>query len=98
MREETGLQVRDVEFLTATNDIMEGEGRHYVTVFMTCARADGAAEARTMEPEKCEGWKWMAWGELRGMVERGEEGRLFVPLVNLVRERSDCVSVLQGRE
>ncbi len=48
--EETGLTVRDVQFLTATNDIMPSEesckdsreqgrgvtiGKHYVTVFMT---------------------------------------------------------------
>lgn len=33
--EETGLQVGNVKFLVATNDVME-EGKHYVTVFVTC--------------------------------------------------------------
>jgi 8-oxo-dGTP diphosphatase len=33
--EETGLEVGNVKFLTATNDIFE-EGGHYVTVFVTC--------------------------------------------------------------
>jgi 8-oxo-dGTP diphosphatase len=33
--EETGLEVGDVRFLTATNDVME-EGSHYVTVYVTC--------------------------------------------------------------
>ncbi|GFN17015.1 nucleotide triphosphate diphosphatase NUDT15 [Aspergillus tubingensis] len=34
--EETGLKVRDTQFLTATNDIMKEEGKHYVTVFVGC--------------------------------------------------------------
>jgi 8-oxo-dGTP diphosphatase len=33
--EETGLEVGELKFLVATNDVME-EGKHYVTVFMTC--------------------------------------------------------------
>lgn len=28
--------MRDIQFLTATNDIMENEGKHYVTVFVAC--------------------------------------------------------------
>ncbi|TKA73727.1 hypothetical protein B0A49_03174 [Cryomyces minteri] len=34
--EETGLTVSDTRFLTATNDLMEAEGKHYVTIFMGC--------------------------------------------------------------
>ncbi|GLA65612.1 hypothetical protein AtubIFM54640_007797 [Aspergillus tubingensis] len=34
--EETGLKVRDIQFLTATNDIMKEEEKHYVTVFVGC--------------------------------------------------------------
>ena len=36
--EETGLQVKDdsVRFLTATNDVMPSEHKHYVTIFMAC--------------------------------------------------------------
>lgn len=33
--EETGLEVGELKFLVATNDVME-EGKHYVTVFVTC--------------------------------------------------------------
>lgn len=36
MLEETGLEVGDVKFLTATNDVMANEGKHYVTIFVTC--------------------------------------------------------------
>lgn len=33
--EETGLEVGNVKFLTATNDVF-GEGKHYITIFVTC--------------------------------------------------------------
>jgi 8-oxo-dGTP diphosphatase len=32
--EETGLEVGNIKFLTATNDVF-GEGKHYVTIFVT---------------------------------------------------------------
>jgi ADP-ribose pyrophosphatase YjhB (NUDIX family) len=33
--EETGLVVGNIKFLTATNDVFEGEGKHYITIFVT---------------------------------------------------------------
>lgn len=33
--EETGLEVGNIQFRTATNDVF-GEGKHYVTVFVSC--------------------------------------------------------------
>jgi 8-oxo-dGTP diphosphatase len=46
--EETGLQVNDdsVRFLTATNDIMPSEHKHYVTIFMGCR-----PESEDLEPK-----------------------------------------------
>lgn len=38
--EETGLAVRDVRFLTATNDVFAAEKKHYVTIFMACCTVD----------------------------------------------------------
>ena len=38
--EETGLEVKDVKFVTATNDVFEAEKKHYITIFMCCRRAD----------------------------------------------------------
>lgn len=32
--EETGLKIRGVRYLTATNSVFEAEGKHYVTIFM----------------------------------------------------------------
>ncbi|KAF2212865.1 hypothetical protein CERZMDRAFT_4157, partial [Cercospora zeae-maydis SCOH1-5] len=97
--EETGLVVTTPKFLTATNDIMESENKHYVTIFMCCVRADETQEARNLEQEKCGGWEWVSWEEMkRGWEEEGGDGKdgvkrkkLFTPLVNLIRHRPDVV-------
>ena len=87
--EETGLSLEpeSVKFLTATNDVMAEEGKHYVTVFMTARVKDKSREedkggkgdempnARRMEPEKCAGWEWVGWGDLVGWAE-GQRGRV----------------------
>lgn len=93
--EETGLQVTAPRLLTCTNDHMASEGKHYVTVFMVCARADETQEARVMEPEKCEGWEWCEWTELVEVLEEDEE-RLFLPLVNLLRTRPSSIPGLSS--
>ncbi|CZT06329.1 related to ADP-ribose pyrophosphatase [Rhynchosporium agropyri] len=94
--EETGLVISHVKFLTATNDIMGSEGKHYVTMFVVGVREDEEQEAEVLEENKCEGWEWCRWSELVGMVEgdaKGESGgkKLFVPLVNLMRSRAGFV-------
>ncbi|GKZ30584.1 hypothetical protein AbraIFM66950_009661 [Aspergillus brasiliensis] len=47
--EETGLEVRDIRFLTATNDVMRDEGKHYVTVFMGCSVVGEDAQPEVSE-------------------------------------------------
>ncbi|KAK0260801.1 hypothetical protein LTR91_012932 [Friedmanniomyces endolithicus] len=45
VKEETGLGVHDVRFLTATNTVFGNAGKHYVTIFMTAmvvANIDGS--------------------------------------------------------
>lgn len=52
--EETGLEIGNIKFLTATNDVF-GEGKHYVTIFVTAeimgenkiAQVGGCPESRT---------------------------------------------------
>lgn len=99
VREETGLEVADVRFLTATNDVLARDGRHYVTLFMVCRRRDEAEEPRVTEPDKCEGWEWSSWEEMVALVRRergageGEvlERTLFQPLLDLVEQRPGVV-------
>jgi 8-oxo-dGTP diphosphatase len=40
-----------------------------------------------LEPNKCEGWSWKSWEEIRAMANK-ESGpsELFLPVVNLVRD------------
>lgn len=100
--EETGLQVENIRFLTATNSFMAREAKHYVTMFVVCQRRDEEEEARVTEPEKCEGWEWCSWEEMVRLVERekgakeGEvlERTLFQPLLDLVEQRPGVVPVL----
>uniref|UniRef100_A0A7R9VTY5 Nudix hydrolase domain-containing protein n=1 Tax=Chlamydomonas euryale TaxID=1486919 RepID=A0A7R9VTY5_9CHLO len=61
--EETGiaLALDSLTLAYTTSTVFPEVQRHYVTVFMQ-ATVDEAAEARTMEPHKCEGWSWVPWG------------------------------------
>lgn len=97
--EETGLRVRDVRFLTATEDLFPstpgsgGVGKHYVTVFVVCRRKDEEQRAENREPLKCGGWENMSWSQLGEMV-RIDAGRVFTPLVNLLAQRPGMVPSL----
>lgn len=46
VREETGLDIHGLDFLTATNSIMTNEGKHYVTIFMAGYLSDKSAQPR----------------------------------------------------
>jgi 8-oxo-dGTP diphosphatase len=55
--EETGLEIDNIHFLAATNDIFKNEDLHYVTLIL---KADWVAnEARVLEPTKCREWRWV---------------------------------------
>ncbi|KAL5356977.1 NUDIX hydrolase domain-like protein [Aspergillus floccosus] len=104
--EETSLEVRDIQYMTATNDIMEAEGKHYVTIFVGARVVDGKQEAVITEPEKCEEWQWVTLDDVRGFYEAYDsaekEGsidsfqgrRLFIPILNLFRQRGDLLESL----
>ncbi|USW57966.1 Putative NUDIX hydrolase domain-containing protein [Septoria linicola] len=96
--EETGLKVKNISFLTATNDPMLSENKHYITLFMTCVREDEADAPQNLEPEKCGGWDWVYWSDLVKWVEEdgavdhgGNRRTIFTPLINLIRQRPGIV-------
>lgn len=60
--EEAGLIVRNIAFMTATNDIFLDNGKHYVTLHMVADWESGEPETR--EPEKIGEWQWFAWESL----------------------------------
>ncbi|KAL4790211.1 NUDIX hydrolase domain-like protein [Aspergillus venezuelensis] len=97
--EETGLKLdpSSIRFLTATNDIMPSDKKHYVTIFVSGRILPGQGEAQIREPEKCSEWRIVEWSEIRGDWEENvkAEGerressgkKLFVPLVSLFEQR-----------
>ncbi|EUC44336.1 hypothetical protein COCMIDRAFT_98397 [Bipolaris oryzae ATCC 44560] len=103
--EETGLEVGNIKFLTATNDVF-GEGKHYVTIFVTCTIVGEEKVAKPMEPHKCAAWVWVPWsqmwawaGEQAKAEKEGKEvkRKMFLPLVNLWREYPELEFALGGK-
>ncbi|MBO8350629.1 NUDIX domain-containing protein [Pseudomonas aeruginosa] len=72
--EETGLALSELRHGPFSNDVFEG--RHYLTAFILAGCAEDA-EARLMEPDKCDGWAWFDWADL--------PEPLFAPLASLRR-------------
>ena len=92
--EETGLKVTNVRFLTATNDFMPTDNKHYITLFIVCRRENDMDEPRILEPNKCEAWEWASWENLIEWVKQEAETqsgdvekKLFMPFLNLIRQR-----------
>ncbi|KAK5631709.1 hypothetical protein RRF57_007423 [Xylaria bambusicola] len=51
---------------------------------------------QTMEPEKCEGWYWVSWDEIRQWSQHHDDTTLewadkkcFLPIRNLVKDHAD---------
>ncbi|KAK7418282.1 hypothetical protein QQX98_004067 [Neonectria punicea] len=87
--EETGLQVHAVKIVAVTNDVFVEAGKHYITLFVLCEMEDKTAEPQVLEPEKCEGWHWKTWEDLKQIFHSESEGegeKLFLPLVNLFKQ------------
>lgn len=76
VEEETGLGVKDIRFAGLTNDLFKSEGKHYITIFMTCNYESG--EAQIKEPEKCTDMNWFKWNDL--------PRPLFLPIENLLKQ------------
>ncbi|KAF8399190.1 hypothetical protein HHK36_015055 [Tetracentron sinense] len=66
LKEETGLDIDNIEFLTVTNNILleEAKPSHSVTVFMRTVMAGPCQIPQTLEPNKCDGWDWYHWNDL----------------------------------
>lgn len=92
LREETGLQVTNVRFLTATNDYMPEDNKHYITLFMVCERENDNDEAQNLEPDSCAAWEWISWEDLLSWSEtqlkaadgQEPERKLFKPFLSLL--------------
>ncbi len=75
VREEVGMEIKNIRFGTITNDIFENEQKHYITICMISDFDSG--EVQLMEPNKCEEWKWFEWDKL--------PQPLFLPTINQLK-------------
>eukprot|EP00744_Colponema_vietnamica_P000485 GILI01000884.1.p1 GENE.GILI01000884.1~~GILI01000884.1.p1 ORF type:complete len:190 (-),score=35.55 GILI01000884.1:300-824(-) len=90
LEEEIGVAIPEsfFQFATVTNDIMEQDNKHYITLFVAAVLPEGAV-IQLLEPHKCEGWEWIKWTDLLAT----DDARLFTPLVNLKKANFDFTSL-----
>jgi 8-oxo-dGTP diphosphatase len=87
LEEETGLienenyRFMDKNSIRTTNDVFHDENKHYITLFLRARYFNG--EPKNMEPEKCEGWRWYNWNQVK------EFDNLFLPIRNLIAQNYD---------
>ena len=88
VKEEMGIDIHNVLFGHVTNDPMESEGKHYITIFMLAEVVDNDATPINCEPHKCEGWESYSWDELKRIHDGKDDSgvALFGPLRHLVEE------------
>ncbi len=55
-KEESGLDIEDIELVGVTNDIYETENKHYVTLALKAKAYKG--EPKIIEPDKCDEVAW----------------------------------------
>ncbi|KAH7114024.1 nudix domain-containing protein [Dactylonectria macrodidyma] len=93
--EVTGLGVRGVKVVAVTNSIFRELGKHYIMIFVKCERMNKEAQPQVMEPDKCGGWFWKTWDELKE-AKNGRDGNneLFLPLVRLFEEYPDIATLI----
>ena len=60
VREEAGLEIKDLSAGPYSSDLFEG--KHYITLFVVAHGPEG--EPRVLEPDKCSQWRWCRWSEL----------------------------------
>jgi 8-oxo-dGTP diphosphatase len=80
--EETGVVIGNARFFALTNDVMESEQKHYLTVWVEADYVSG--EALAAYPEKVEEVAWAAWDAL--------PEPLFAPFHNLLSGKRYPVS------
>ncbi|KAG6765806.1 hypothetical protein POTOM_029863 [Populus tomentosa] len=80
VKEETGLDIDNIEVLKVTNDLFhEGaEPSHYIMILLRAVLANPNQLPENLEPDKCDGWDWYEWDSL--------PRPLFWPLEKLLQD------------
>ena len=77
VHEETGIKIKNIRFVTATNDILKKENKHIITLFMLADFASGKVQIK--EPDRCERWEWFGWDKL--------PKNIFFPIQILLKQK-----------
>ena len=77
-QEEVGIEIKDVQFVAATNDFFAASEKHYITLWMAGSYVSGEPKI-TADYEVAE-LGWFDWNSL--------PIPLFIPFENLVNQRS----------
>ncbi len=90
--EETGLSVKNICFVTATNDFYPDEKKHYVNIVMRAEYESGILHI--MEPEKITGWEWFSFDALPSPLFISTQN--FLHTLKLFRHYKGGLYMLQG--
>lgn len=74
VREETGIEIKNVHFGMVTNDIFESDGEHFITICMIADYDSGSVSIK--EPDKCAELGWFEWDNLPQPLMLPELNRL----------------------
>ena len=82
--EETSLiaHIKEVETLGFTNDIMEDDQKHYITIFTRITTFSW--ELENTEPHKVENWEWFTWNEIKWLWDQ-----LFITIQDFIKKYPD---------
>lgn len=83
VKEETGIEIKNITFAVATNDFMPKENKHYITIHMRSDYKSG--KVKLLEPDKCERWEWFDLGSL--------PTPLFLPTNNALKQYNPLKNV-----
>lgn len=78
VKEETGVNVKNLRFVGVTNDVYKKEKKHYITIFYI---ADFASGKIKNSDEFSKEWRWVSWDDL--------PKNLFLPIKNLFKQGFD---------
>jgi 8-oxo-dGTP diphosphatase len=72
-----------------TNDVMPQYDKHYITIFMVADWIEG--EPENMEPEKCDGWEWITFSELKQLVTDAQAAQ-WIP-IDLIEQHRLAIGI-----
>ncbi|ONI31270.1 hypothetical protein PRUPE_1G303000 [Prunus persica] len=66
VKEEAGLEIKNIEMMTVRNNVFLDEAKpcQYVGIFVRAVLADDDQVPQNVEPNFCDGWDWYEWDAL----------------------------------